>query len=51
MMIEKTLIVRVSATNGISLAKIKEYIFFISLMDKNHLCNRVWVESVHQVGK
>ena len=50
-MIEKTLLVRVSATNEKSLAKIKEHIFFISLKDKNHAGNQVWVESVHQVGK
>jgi hypothetical protein len=49
--IEKTLIVRVAASNKESLARIKDYIFFISLKDKNHSCDRCWVESVHQVGK
>ena len=50
-MIEKTLLVRVTATNEKSLAKIKEYIFFISVVDRNHPDSRVHVESVHQVGK
>ena len=51
MMIEKTLLVRVAATNEASLAKIKEHIFFLSLVDKNHPRSRVCVKSVHQVGK
>ena len=50
-MIVKTLIVRVNATNEKALAKIKEHIFFISLVDRNHPDSRVCVESVHQVGK
>ena len=50
-MIEKALLVRVVATNEMSLAKIKEHIFFLSLVDRNHPGSRVHVESVHQVGK
>ena len=50
-MIVKTLIVRVNATNEKALAKIKNHIFFISLIDRNHPDFRVRVESVHQVGK
>ena len=51
MMIEKTLLVRVGATNEMSLAKIKEHIFFICLQDKNHAGNQCWVESVHEVRR
>lgn len=50
-MIEKLLFVRVVATNEKSLAEIKEHIFFLSLVDRNHPDSRVHVESVHQVGK
>lgn len=49
MIIEKTLLIRVVATNEASLAKIKEHIFFLSLVDRNHPDSRVHVESVHEI--
>ena len=48
-MIKKLLFVRVATSDEKALAKIKEHIFFLSLVDPDHPGSRVQVESVHEM--